>query len=130
MAHSDGRSKRIQRPAGRQRRGITYKSYNFIDKDPIIYEVWDVVKGVSWSYIEEESGVSRACLQGWFYGATRKPQQATIRAVLRSVGYDIRILKVDESKIEESNTDHGVTDRAQPQALQRTNVLPMRRKRK
>lgn len=89
------RAKRIIRPtSGRQRKGFTYKSYNFIDKDPIIHEVWDVVKGTSFAYIQEESGVSHTCLYSWFYGKTRKPQSATIRAVLRSVGYDFQIVQI------------------------------------
>jgi DNA-binding phage protein len=85
---------KIVRPSSRSRKGFAYKSYNFIDKDPVIHEVWDVVKGTSFAYIEEESGVSTTCLYSWFYGKTRKPQNATVRAVLRSVGFDLRVVKV------------------------------------
>jgi hypothetical protein len=39
-------------------KGFTYKSYSFVDKDPIIDEVRTIVQasGVSYRQIEEESG--------------------------------------------------------------------------
>lgn len=87
-------AKRIVRPARKRR--DAYKSYNFIDKDPVIHEVWDIVKGTSFGYIEEESGVSVSCLMSWFYGPTRKPQNATVRAVVRAMGYDYKIVKMGD----------------------------------
>ena len=71
--------------------GFTYKSYSFLDKDPIIDEIRTVIKdsGVSHKWIEEESGVTAVTLRAWFYGTTKKPQAATINAVLRSLGYKL-----------------------------------------
>jgi hypothetical protein len=71
--------------------GFTYKSYSFLDKDPIIDEIRTVIKecGVSHKWIEEESGVTAVTLRAWFYGETKKPQAATINAVARSLGYKL-----------------------------------------
>ena len=73
--------------------GFTYKSYNFIDKDPIIDEVRSVFQesGVNYSWIEEHSGVCRMTLKNWFTGETRRPQAATINAVLRSLGFKLTV---------------------------------------
>lgn len=119
------RAKKVMRPASRERKGLFYNSYNFVDKDPVIYEVWDVIKGTSFNYIEEESGVSRTCLYSWFYGKTRRPQNATVRAVLRSVGYDFQIVKV-------ANIDTPVAHNIAPKAMQvmapQRRVIPFRKR--
>jgi hypothetical protein len=75
--------------------GFTYKSYNFIDKDPIIEEVRAVYQnsGANLKWIEANSGVTVNTIYGWFYGKTKKPQAATINAVLRSMGYKIGIVE-------------------------------------
>jgi len=71
--------------------GFTYKSYSFLEKDPIIDEIRTVIQecGVSHKWIEENSGVTAVTLRAWFYGATKKPQAATINAVARSLGYKL-----------------------------------------
>lgn len=70
---------------------FTYKSYNFIGKDPIIDEIRTIVQdhGASYKDIHEHSGVSTTTLSSWFTGPTRKPQSATINAVLRSMGWKL-----------------------------------------
>jgi hypothetical protein len=75
-------------------KGFTYKSYNFIDKDPIIDEIRTVYQtsGVNYRWLQEHSGVSPGTLTGWFSGPTRRPQAATINAVLRSLGYKLGIV--------------------------------------
>jgi hypothetical protein len=71
--------------------GFTYKSYSFVDKDPIIDEVRTMVSdsGASYKWIEDHSGVTTATLYAWFSGKTRKPQAATINAVARALGYKL-----------------------------------------
>jgi hypothetical protein len=71
--------------------GFTYKSYNFVDKDPIIDEVRTMVgdSGASYKWIENESGVTAVTLRKWFDGETRKPQAATLNAVARALGYKL-----------------------------------------
>jgi hypothetical protein len=75
-------------------KGFTYKSYNFTEKDPIIDEIRTVVQGsgATYKHIEEQSGVCAVTLRNWFDGKTRKPQAATINAVLRSLGYKLGIV--------------------------------------
>ena len=74
--------------------GFTYKSYNFVDKDPIIDEVRTVfnASGVNFKWIEAESGVTSQTLSKWFSGQTKKPQAATVNAVLRSLGYKLGVV--------------------------------------
>jgi predicted transcriptional regulator len=75
--------------------GFTYKSYNFVDKDPIIDEIRTVYEnsGVNYKWIEDNSGVTSHTIANWFSGKTRKPQAATINAVLRSLGYKLGIVE-------------------------------------
>ena len=81
--------------------GFTYKSYNFTDKDPIIDEIRTVYQdsGVNYKWIEDNSGVTTQTLSAWFSGRTRKPQAATINAVLRAMGYKLGIVKFGEKQI-------------------------------
>jgi transcriptional regulator with XRE-family HTH domain len=74
---------------------FTYKSYNFVDKDPIIDEIRTVYQdsGVNYKWIEDNSGVGAKTLSNWFSGKTKKPQAATINAVLRSLGYKLGIVE-------------------------------------
>jgi len=75
--------------------GFTYKSYSFIDKDPIIDEIRTVYQnsGVNYKWIEDNSGVTSVTIRNWFSGKTKKPQAATINAVLRSLGYKLGIVE-------------------------------------
>lgn len=75
-------------------KGFTYKSYSFVDKDPIIDEVRGVfdASGATYKSIEEDSGVTYQTMRNWFEGKTRKPQAATLNAVLRCLGYKLGIV--------------------------------------
>lgn len=72
-----------------------YNSYNFIDKDPIIFEIERLIDetGTSFAHIERRSGVTPPTLKRWFSGKTKRPMHCTIRAVLRAIGYDYAIVK-------------------------------------
>jgi DNA-binding phage protein len=63
-----------------------YKTYAFKDKDPIIDHLRTPVNGKSYSKLSADSGVSTTTLSNWFYGATKRPQFATIAAVARAIG--------------------------------------------
>lgn len=67
---------------------ITYKSYMFRTKDPVIDAVRTKVQdsGKKYQDIHVESGVSAATLHNWFHGNTMRPQFATIAAVTKSLG--------------------------------------------
>jgi hypothetical protein len=77
---------------------FTYKSYSFIDKDPIIDEIRTKIQdsGATYKWISEGSGVNVATISNWLDGKTRKPQAATINAVLRSIGYKLEIVRFGE----------------------------------
>ena len=74
--------------------GFTYKSYSFVDKDPIIDEIRTIYQesGVNYKWLHDNSGVSQGTLTNWFSGKTKKPQAATINAVLRSMGYKLGVV--------------------------------------
>ena len=66
-----------------------YRTYRFIDKDPIIDAVRTVVQTehLKNSAVHQISGVAAATLDNWFNGSTRKPQNSTVCAVTTSLGY-------------------------------------------
>ena len=69
-----------------------YKSYVFIDKDPVIDVMRTIVKDSSKTYAQVEiaSGVKAQTLRNWFGGDTKRPQFATVAAVARGLGKSIR----------------------------------------
>jgi len=81
--------------------GFTYKSYNFIDKDPMIDQVRTVIADSQMTYksISEASGVGTNTISKWLDGATKKPQAATINAVLRACGHKLAIRPLAELDI-------------------------------
>ena len=81
--------------------GFTYKSYNFVDKDPMIDQVRTVVADSHMTYksIAEASGVGRETIRKWLDGATKKPQAATFNAVLRACGHKLAIRPLAEIDI-------------------------------
>ena len=78
-------------------KGFTYKSYSFLEKDPIIDEVRTVFQdaGVTKQWVEENSGVTAQTLHHWFDGKTRRPQAATINAVLRALGHKLGVVPLE-----------------------------------
>jgi transcriptional regulator with XRE-family HTH domain len=73
--------------------GFTYKSYSFKDKDPIIDYLRTIISDSKKSnkVIADESGVSANTIRKWLYGDTRRPQAASINAVLRALSYKLNI---------------------------------------
>lgn len=64
-----------------------YKSYSFIDKDPVIDAVRTARSDAKASYTELSinSGVSVTTLRNWEHGKTRRPQFSTVSAVARAL---------------------------------------------
>ena len=81
--------------------GFTYKSYNFVDKDPMIDQVRTVIQDTKMTYktIAEASGVSALTIRKWLDGGTKKPQAATFNAVLRVCGYKLTIRQMAEAEM-------------------------------
>ena len=77
-----------------------YKTYNFVDKDPVIDELRSVLrkKETTIQQLAYDSGVSKNTLSNWFHGETKRPQHATVLAVARAMGYDYRLVKQAERK--------------------------------
>ena len=72
-----------------------YKAYLFKDKDPVIDELRTIVEDhfkhrvnrPDLRKITEGGGPGLGCMAGWFFGATRRPQSATLEAAGRAIGY-------------------------------------------
>lgn len=67
---------------------IRYKSYVFVDKDPVIDALRTSVSQEKASYadLHAGSGVSATTIRNWFHGETRRPQFATVAAVAKALG--------------------------------------------
>lgn len=68
-----------------------YRTYRFMDKDPIIDRLRTLVKdsGRSYQSISDEGGPSVGTLGNWFNGGTRRPQFCTVMATFRTLGKDL-----------------------------------------
>ena len=89
----------------RKRAGsILYRSYSFVDKDPVIDKVRHTIvndEGLNYSDIHHISGVSTTTLHNCsFEGETRRPQYATVAAVTGSLGYKQEFVKSKEINFE------------------------------
>jgi len=67
---------------------LKYKSYSFVEKDPVIDALRTAVSASKKKYstIHQDSGVSVSTIHNWFHGRTRRPQFATVAAVTRALG--------------------------------------------
>jgi|SRR5262245_1003808 len=74
------------------------KSYSFKEKDPVIDKMRGPIKQSELSYAEisAKSGVSASTIYNWFEGKTRRPQYATVVAVMRVLGYKEMFVKKGE----------------------------------
>jgi len=72
-----------------------YKSYTFRDKDPAIDEFRTLVEkhfgrpvsNRELKQITEDGGPSTGAMHSWFFGTTRRPQNPTLEAAGRAMGY-------------------------------------------
>jgi transcriptional regulator with XRE-family HTH domain len=69
-----------------------YRSYVFLDKDPVIDVVRTAMQDAKAksAKIARDSGVSPTTLANWFHGPTKRPQFATVAAVASALGKPIR----------------------------------------
>jgi transcriptional regulator with XRE-family HTH domain len=81
--------------------GFTYKSYSFIDKDPIIDYIRTIIQesDKSLTFIAYESGVNQNTISNWLYGETKRPQAATLNAVLRVLSKKLDISDINAPMI-------------------------------
>lgn len=72
-----------------------YQSYLFRDKDPAIDELRTVVEdhfgqrvnNKQLSEIHASGGPTASCMGQWFFGKTKRPQNATLEAAGRALGF-------------------------------------------
>ncbi len=81
-----------------------YRTYRFIDKDPVIDKVRTVLQDEGLlkkpGLVHQLSGVATATLNNWFDGETKRPQHATIAAVISSLGYDMQFVKTKDLDVD------------------------------
>lgn len=86
------------KPNGKRGALKTYKAYLFRDKDPSIdvlrtlveQHYGERIKGRMLKDIEEIGGPTAGCMAGWFFRDTKRPQNATLEAAGRALGYERR----------------------------------------
>lgn len=75
--------------------GKSYSSYMFKTKDPVIDELRTLaekhygkrVNGSALREIQEAGGPSAGCMRAWFFGKTKRPQNPTVEAAGRAMGW-------------------------------------------
>lgn len=93
----------MAKKAKAKKRGIiTYKSYLFKDKDPILDATRTVQanSGLSYEQIHANGGATPATQRAWFYGETKRPQFTTIAATVLAMGKTVIRLKNGSVSIE------------------------------
>jgi hypothetical protein len=74
-----------------------YQSYMFRDKDPAIDEIRTVMQrhfgknnlsNEEYAEVEEQGGPTKGCVKAWFEGKTKRPQNATLEAAGRALGFE------------------------------------------
>lgn len=72
---------------------LRYKTYSFIDKDPVIDALRTQLtrRKVTIKDLSYATGVSPTTIRNWFYGETRRPQHATVKAVAIALGFEYKL---------------------------------------
>jgi hypothetical protein len=82
----------------------TYRTYNYIDKNPVIDKVRTLLRDEGLikelKIVHEISGVGTSTVDGWLNGDTRNPQHHTVAAVITSLGYEETFVKTKDIDIE------------------------------
>jgi uncharacterized protein YqkB len=72
-----------------------YQSYMFRSKDPAIDKLRTVIQDCNLSVsletfkdIEANGGPTAGCMKEWFIGKVKRPQNATLEAAGRALGYE------------------------------------------
>ncbi len=70
-----------------------YKTYRFVDKDPVIDILRTAFDDTDTSYAQASraSGVSTTTYNNWFKGSTRRPQFASVQATAKAMGYEFTL---------------------------------------
>jgi hypothetical protein len=78
------------------------RTYRFLDKDPVIDQMRTVLQDeglfTRLTIAADIASLSRTTLDNWFHGDTKRPQFASIMALMTSLGYEnkwSRTTKID-----------------------------------
>ena len=76
---------------------MSYKTYKFRGKDPVIALLGEAIKatGMTLQEVSDESGVSYSCLYAWFSGDTCMPRFASVQAVAIAVHREFRLMETN-----------------------------------
>ena len=81
------------------------RTYRFIDKDPVIDEVRTIVQDEGLYQrlrnVAELAGLAPATIDNMFHGETRRPQNATVMAIVTSLGYARKFVRDQKLNLEE-----------------------------
>lgn len=64
-----------------------YRAYFFRGQDPAIAEVKAFTQGSTLTAVERNGGPATGTLTNWFNGKTKRPQNATLEAAGRALGF-------------------------------------------
>lgn len=69
------------------------RSYNFVDKLGIVDEIRTAIQdsGEPVEHVARSAGVSRATIDNWLSGRTRRPYSSSLEAVARALGMHITL---------------------------------------
>lgn len=62
------------------------KSYNFVDKKPVIDQLRTLIGEADWAEVAEHGHVSKTTIYNWFMGRTISPRVITVNKVLEAYG--------------------------------------------
>jgi len=76
------------------------RGYRFTDQDPVLAIVSRVITDSGWTLkaIENKCGVCSNTLSRWMDGRTKRPQNATVEMVLRTLGYTRKVFGPDDKE--------------------------------
>jgi hypothetical protein len=67
----------------------SYRAYRFTGADPAIAEVRAIIgKDMSLKEVEKDGGPTAGTMRNWFKGKTKRPQNCTLEAAGRALGYE------------------------------------------
>jgi hypothetical protein len=85
----------------------TLRTYRFMDKDPVKDELQTILqdeglfgKGKKLGQVATLANLSPQTLDNLFFGDTRRPQNATVMAIITAVGYQRKFVKERKLNVE------------------------------
>lgn len=97
MTAAAKRHRKVHPRQKQEPRGVTYKTYAFLDKNPMIDQVRTLIGNTPLAKVERETGVSVSCLRSWLNGTVLRPQEPTLRAVGRMFGMELQFVPAERS---------------------------------